>query len=126
MVEKSFIMPKPIQPFGKPAPAQIPVKGTGSFGKVLEQEIQQVQELKFSRHAQERLEARKITLEKQQMARLNDAVQKAQAKGAREALVLLDDLAFVISVKNRTVITAVDGESRKENVFTNIDSAVIN
>jgi len=52
-------------------------------------------------------------------------VSKAAAKGARESLILLDDKAFVVSVRNRTVITAVDGEHLKENVFTNIDSAVI-
>lgn len=128
MIEKPFIMPKPIQPIGKPqtTPGQVPSRATVPFNQILQQELQQTEALKFSRHALERLEARNITLDKEQMGRLNEAVQKAQAKGARESLVLLDDLAFVVSVKNRTVITAVDGDNRKENVFTNIDSAVIN
>jgi len=128
MVEKPFIIPRPIQPIGKPqaTPAPGTNKSTVPFNQILQQEISQSEGLKFSRHAQERLEARNITLDKAQLARLGEAVQKAGAKGARESLVLLDDLAFVVSVKNRTVITAVDGDNRKENVFTNIDSAVIN
>ncbi|HEX3047301.1 MAG TPA: flagellar biosynthesis protein, partial [Bacillota bacterium] len=56
---------------------------------------------------------------------LRDAVNKAEAKGARESLILMDQMALVVSIKNRTVITAVDNESLKDNVFTNIDSAVI-
>lgn len=127
MVEKTFIMPQPIKPITKPhnTPAQAP-KETVPFNQVLQKEIQQGQEIKFSRHAQARLADRQISLSNDQMNRLNEAVQKAGAKGSRESLVLLDDLVFVVSVKNKTVITAVDGESRKENVFTNIDSAVIN
>lgn len=126
MVNKPFIMPQPIQPIGKPpAPKSAPPKSSTSFNQILQQEIRQTEELKFSRHAQERLEARNIQLDKEQILRLNEAVQKAQSKGAKESLVLLDDLAFVISIRNKTVITAVDGENRKENVFTNIDSAVI-
>ena len=61
----------------------------------------------------------------QDLARLDAAVGRARAKGARESLVLLDDLALVVSVRNQTVITATDAASRKDNVFTNIDSAVI-
>ena len=59
------------------------------------------------------------------MALLKDAVNKVEAKGAKESLILMDQMALVVSVKNRTVITAVDSNSMKDNVFTNIDSAVI-
>jgi flagellar operon protein len=59
------------------------------------------------------------------MGRLESAVDKLAAKGARESLVLLDDNAMVVSVRNRTVITALSREQARENVFTNIDSAVI-
>jgi flagellar operon protein len=59
------------------------------------------------------------------MVSLQRAVSRAEEKGAKDSLVLLRDLAFIVSVKNRTVVTAVDGEHIKENVFTNIDSAVI-
>lgn len=127
MVEKPFIMPQPIQPIGKSITQQ---KSSGeketSFNKILQQEIAQADGIKFSRHALERLNARSIKVDQKYLTRLTEAVQRAEAKGARESLVLLDDLAFVVSVKNKTVITAVDGDSRKENVFTNIDSAVIN
>jgi flagellar operon protein len=78
-----------------------------------------------------RLQMRNITLSLDDLNKLRDAVDRAEAKGAREALVLMSrpsreqDLALVVSVKNRTVITAMDGDSLKDNVFTNIDSAVI-
>lgn len=125
MVDKPFIIPQPIGPIKRPNQMQKPIEKGASFNQVLYREIQEAQEVKFSRHAQERLEARKITLNGEQISRLQGAVNKAEAKGARESLILIDDLAFVVSVKNKTVITAVDGENRKENVFTNIDSAVI-
>ncbi|MER3496593.1 MAG: flagellar biosynthesis protein [Armatimonadota bacterium] len=81
--------------------------------------------LKVSGHAQTRLESRGIKLGDAEWKRVMEGVDKAAAKGARESLVLLDGVALLVSVKNRTLITAVDGASSKENVFTNIDSAVI-
>lgn len=127
MVEKPFIYHQPIQPVSKPGtPAKNAINANTTFNQLLLDELRQSQEIKFSRHAQERLDARKITLGKQHLERLSDAVTRAENKGCRESLVVLDDLAFVVSIKNKTVITAVDGENRKENVFTNIDSAVIN
>ncbi len=82
-------------------------------------------EIKFSAHAQTRLQSRNISLQPAQMTRLQDAVQKAASKGSRDSLVMMDDMAMVVSVKNRTVVTVVDKDSMKQNVFTNIDSAVI-
>lgn len=97
-----------------------------SFGDVLREKVAASQApLKFSAHAQTRLQSRNIPFGPGEVARLEAAVGKAQAKGARESLVLMDDVALVVSVKNRTVITAVDAASLKNNVFTNIDSAVI-
>jgi flagellar operon protein len=93
-----------------------------SFDAVLQDELNSV---KFSKHAQQRLEERNITLSSTEMKQLNDAVQKASDKGSNESLVLLKNVAFVVSVKNKTVITAMDSEQIKDNVFTNIDSAVI-
>lgn len=84
-----------------------------------------VEPLKFSAHAQARMKLRNINLSDEDIARLNQVVEKAQAKGAKESLILMNDLALVVSIKNRTVITAVDGANIKENIFTNIDSAVI-
>jgi len=94
-----------------------------SFEKVLEKKLQG--ELKFSQHAQERLKARNIEFNTEDLDKLSEAVGKARAKGSRDSLILMNDLALVVSVKNNTVITAVDSQNLKENVFTNIDSAVI-
>jgi len=94
-----------------------------NFNQLLQQEITGV---KFSQHALQRLDSRKIQLDSTQLTKLSQAVEKAAQKGAKESLILMNDnLAFVVSVKNKTVITAMDGANIKDNVFTNIDSAVI-
>lgn len=81
--------------------------------------------LKVSGHAQTRMASRNIELGPAEWNRVMDGVDRAAAKGAKESLVMIDNAALVVSIKNRTVITAVDQEHLKENVFTNIDSAVI-
>lgn len=81
--------------------------------------------LKVSSHAQTRLESRQIQLGKAEWDRVMKGVDRAAEKGAKESLVMVDDVALLVSVKNRTVITAVDKAHLKDNVFTNIDSAVI-
>lgn len=96
------------------------------FGQIFAEEIAKQTTLTISHHADQRMRARGIELSKELMNRLEDAVDKASEKGAKDALVILDNLAFVVSVKNRTIITAMDDESMRNNVFTNIDSAVIN
>lgn len=82
-------------------------------------------EVRFSAHAQQRLAQRNIAVTPEVQARLEGAVDRAAAKGSRESLVLMDDVAMVVSVTNRTVITAVDRAGMKDQVFTNIDSAVL-
>ncbi len=81
--------------------------------------------LRFSKHALERLQRRGIEVDPATMQRLDEGVARAAGKGSRDSLVLVDDTAFVVSVRNHTVITAVGTEHMKDNVFTNIDSAVI-
>jgi flagellar operon protein len=93
-----------------------------SFDSVFSEELEQI---KFSKHAQQRLESRNIQLSEREKADLNSAVSKAEAKGAQESLVLLRDMAFVVNVKNKTIVTALTGDSMNNNVFTNIDSAII-
>ncbi|HTX18045.1 MAG TPA: TIGR02530 family flagellar biosynthesis protein [Bacteroidota bacterium] len=93
-----------------------------SFETVLKKELNG---LKFSKHAQQRLDSRNIQLSDADMDQLSHAVDKADEKGAKDSLVLLREMAFVVSVKNRTVVTAMDSERMKDNVFTNIDSAII-
>jgi len=97
-----------------------------SFEGVLRSKLDQAAAIHFSGHALERLRRRGIDVGEATMARLQDGVGKASAKGAREALVLIDGTAFVVSVRNRTVITAVGADQMRDRVFTNIDSAVIN
>jgi flagellar operon protein len=96
-----------------------------AFGDLLTQKLQAAEGVRFSGHAIERIKRRGIDLDDAALARLNGGVERAAAKGSRESLVLLDDTAFVVSVRNRTVVTAVDREHMREQVFTNIDSAVI-
>lgn len=98
-------------------------KERGAFQQVLQQKLQG--ELKFSQHALQRLQSRDIQLEPSDLKKIESAVGKAREKGARDSLILMDNLALVVSIKNNTVITAVDGTNLRENVFTNIDSAVI-
>ncbi len=82
-------------------------------------------EVKFSKHAANRLIDRKIELTKEQVERLNMGAAKAEAKGINESLVIVDSLAFIVNVPNQTVITAMEQTETNENVFTNIDGAVI-
>ncbi len=81
--------------------------------------------LKFSAHASQRLRDRKIDIDQATMGRVTDAIDKADAKGIDDTLVLTKDAALIVNVKNRTVITAMDRASMTGNVFTNIDGAVI-
>jgi len=92
---------------------------------VLGQKQASLSDVKLSAHAQHRLQSRNITLSLTDMARISEAMDKASAKGARDTLVLMRDMALVVSAENRTIITAMDGSSMKDNVFTQIDSAVV-
>jgi flagellar operon protein len=93
------------------------------FNEILQ--AQTSQQLRFSAHAQERLRARDIHLSQTDEAQLSEAIDTASAKGAKESLVLLDDLALVVSVKNKVIITALERGENATNVFTNIDSAIL-
>jgi flagellar operon protein len=95
----------------------------GNFKAVLGQAIQRQQPVHFSKHAHMRLSARQINLTHEQLNRVEDAVNRANAKGIRDSLVLVDDVALVVNLKSKTVITALGRE--QENVFSNIDGAVI-
>ncbi|SNR89745.1 flagellar operon protein [Anaerovirgula multivorans] len=98
---------------------------TTNFDQILHQHIEKNSEVKFSKHAVERLEQRNIQLSKQDIMKLNNAIDTAAKKGIRETLIIMDNTAFIASVRNKTVITAAVDEQLKENVFTNIDGAVI-
>jgi len=95
-----------------------------SFADVLKETSGQ-EPLHFSKHALERVQRRGIPLDPSTLGRLHEGVGRAAGKGSRDSLVLVDGTAFVVSVPNRTVITAVGSEHMREHIFTNIDSAVI-
>ena len=82
-------------------------------------------QVKFSKHASQRLEERDINLSKEQINRLEEGTQKAISKGIKESLVLVDNFAFIVNTTNKTVVTAMDSQSNEENVYTNIDGAVV-
>lgn len=136
-------------PFLYPNVTSVPAQGTssestqrnkangapGEFDQVFEKTLEvQVPEknlehirspLKFSAHATQRLKDRKIALDPQTLSKVNDAVDKAAAKGIEDTLVLTADAALIVNVKNRTVVTALDRNSISGNVFTNIDGAIV-
>lgn len=84
-----------------------------------------IPQLKFSNHAIERMQSRGISYSPQELTRLGEAIQKAAAKGSKDTLVLMDQSALIVSVKNNTVVTVMDKNALKENVFTNIDSTIV-
>jgi flagellar operon protein len=97
----------------------------GSFAATLAQVTQKQEALKISSHAQKRLNSSQVSLTDADMQRIDGAVTRANEKGSNQSLIMLDDLALVVSIKNKVVITAVDEARMKEGVFTNIDSVVI-
>jgi flagellar operon protein len=115
----------PVRPTG--VPVQVPPTGGSSFRDLLRTTSTPAtqQPLKFSAHAQARLASRNITLTPDDVAKMSAMADKAAAKGAKQSLFMLHNVAMVVSISNRTVITAVDQQSMKDNVFTNIDSAAI-
>jgi flagellar operon protein len=107
-------------------PVQIPPTSGPGFRDVLrEASAPAGQPLKFSAHALQRLQSRNIQLSTDDVNRMNQMADMAAAKGAKQSLFMMGDVAMVVSIKNRVVITAVDQDSMKNNVFTNIDSAAV-
>lgn len=113
------------QPIGiKPAvPARTNPAGPGdgvSFRTLL-----QASELKFSRHAEMRMQQRGIHFKPEQLGKIVSALEAAEAKGAKDSLILYRGIAMIVNVPTKTVVTAMDGGSAEGNVFTQIDSAVV-
>ena len=126
MVDQIFI-PNPVQP-GRLGHLQQPKPASGQtvnspFAQILDQKLP-AEGVKFSQHAQDRLRARNITFSAAELANLEGAVTSVAQKGGKESLVMMGDSALVVSVKNRTVVTALDRAQMRGSVFTNIDSAV--
>ena len=100
-------------------------KALKSFSEILNDKLTQTTDLKFSAHAVRRLEERQVDMSAGALNRLNDGLQQLDAKGSVNSVILMDETAFVVSVKNRTVVTAVDNSNAENSVFTNIDSVAI-
>jgi len=95
-----------------------------SFKDILGDKMKGKDKLSFSKHAKKRIDSRSIPVSKVELDKLSTGVEKARNKGARDSLVMVNNVAYIVSVENNTVVTAVDEESMEDNVFTNIDSAV--
>lgn len=118
-----FIGPQPASLRPAAQPANRPGSNAGAaFQDALQQASQGIQ---FSRHAQKRVDNRDLNLDPSRLDRLNTAIDKAAQKGSRNSVVMLDGLAVVVDVNQRTVVTAMNATQGKERVFTNIDSVVI-
>ena len=114
---KSINQPRQQQPKGSA------VKGP-SFKEALAERLKKEVGIDFSKHAQQRLLTRGIEVSAGDLAKLEDGVTKAAQKGGRESLIIVNKVAYLVSIENKKVITAIDDASLKESVFTNIDSAV--
>jgi flagellar operon protein len=97
-------------------------KGRLDFSEMLTQTLKPERKLVFSAHAQKRINDRNINVD---LERLDNGISQVDKKGAKNTLVMMDNNAFIVNVKNKTVITAIDQQSIKNNVFTNIDSVAI-
>jgi flagellar operon protein len=95
-----------------------------AFKDVFNEQLRQKEKLSFSKHAKRRVESRSIPFSQVEMEKLQSGTEKARAKGSRDSLIMVNNTAYIVSVENNKVITAVDEESMSNNVFTNIDSAV--
>lgn len=116
ILQDSGLQPEVKKPEIRPA-------GQPSFEEVLSQIGKK--ELKFSKHALDRIKSRNIELSQQDLTQISEAVDRAGAKGVKEALILMNNNVFIASVKSKTIITATSEDQLKDNVFTNIDGAVI-
>lgn len=114
-----------IQPAPSARPGSARRAGERDFAGLLARELGSQREVKFSAHAQSRMEARALDLSDAETASLRTAVDLAAAKGARQSLVMLNSLALIVNIPSRTVITAMESDGARGTVFTNIDSAVV-
>ncbi|NWF90383.1 MAG: flagellar protein [Ignavibacteriaceae bacterium] len=112
----------PFIPISNPNLGSAPVRESGdSFNAIYQKELDK---LKFSSHAIKRLEERKITLNNDEMLKINSAIERAETKGAKDSLVMMNSTAFIVNIPNKTIVTAMPIDNGTENIFTNIDSVV--
>ena len=114
-----------VKPSARTANAQLQASAGRSFKDILTGTMQEAKELRFSKHASNRLSARDIALTSEQLQRVEKGVAKAWAKGIEDSLVLVDDVALIVNITSKTVVTAMGKEQDEDGIFTNIDGAVI-
>lgn len=100
-------------------------KISGEFGQLLQQSIDKNQQLTFSKHALQRMDLRQIAVSPQLVSQISNAVEKAKSKGIKDALILNGQTAFIVNIPSSTVVTTMSGQEMTNNIFTNIDGAVI-
>ncbi|HIX28125.1 MAG TPA: flagellar biosynthesis protein [Candidatus Blautia stercoravium] len=105
--------------------AAVQQKADSSFAKLMKSELDKTEGVRFSKHAAQRVQERGIEVSDSLMMDLNQAVEKAKSKGARDVVIIGKDGAFIVNVPHNLVVTTMNGAEMKENIFTNIDSAVI-
>ena len=96
-----------------------------SFSTLLKEELDRSEGVRFSKHAAQRVAERGIEVSDRLMSDLNQAVEKAKAKGATDVVIIGKDGAFIVNVPHNLIVTTMNGNEMKENIFTNIDSAVL-
>lgn len=111
----------PIVGNNEAASRKIGREAASSFNAIFKEELEKV---KFSNHALKRLESRNIQLSEEELSKIQSAVEKAESKGSKDSLVMMDKTAFIVNIPNKTVVTAIEVAGSNENVFTNIDSVV--
>ena len=108
----------------KPQTAQTE-KPTASFAQILRDTVSSGNGLTFSKHALQRMDSRQIAVSPQLLSQMSEAVEKARDKGVKDALIFNGSTAFIVNVPSGTVVTTMNGGEMKDNIFTNIDGAVI-
>lgn len=96
-------------------------EAANQFDAIFKEELEKI---KFSNHAMKRLESRNIQLSETELGKIQDAVSKAESKGSKDSLIMMDKTAFIVNIPNKTVVTAIEVANSNESVFTNIDSVV--
>ena len=126
MVDKIFNHHQNNKPIQRVTAANVlPVHNQPGAPQSFEKMLDEAGDIKFSAHARKRVESRNIQLEISDFSKINEAINKAATKGAKNSVLLMGKAAFIVNVKNRTVVTAVNKENLKDSIFTYIDSVII-
>lgn len=100
-------------------------KGNSDFAKIFNKVLENNEKLTFSKHALQRINQRNIEISQKLISSINTAVERAKSKGIKDALILSNKTAFIVNIPSSTVVTAMSGSEMSDNIFTNIDGAVL-